>query len=436
MIRLRPPRRSWKRRLPVLLPLVLLGCLGLTVLLYRVPYVHERLGWRLTVARAEIKYALSPPEESVFTPDLDTIAQASSSTPSATPSATASATPQPGPTSTPTATATYTPTPTPVPDSVQLRGVVHEYQKYNNCGPASLSMALSYWGWEGDQRDTAAYLKPNPEDKNVMPYEMVDYVQTHTSLKALVRAGGDLEMVKRLVAGGFPPILEMGYEPPEKSWMGHYELTTGYDDQRERLTVQDTYIMPDFPYPYEEALQYWRHFNYTYIVLYPPEREAEVLALLGPHADTEYNFRHAAERASEEIFTSTGRKAYFAWFNRGTSLMRLQDYAGAAQAYDQAFQVYATLDPEIRPWRMLWYQTGPYFAYYYTGRYQDVINLATNILTNMDKPIHEESFYWRALAKEALGDTAGAIEDLRASLEVHPGFAPSLAQLERLGAAP
>jgi hypothetical protein len=54
----------------------------------------------------------------------------------------------------------------------------------------------------------------------------------------------------------------------------------------------------------------------------------------------------------------------------------------------------------------------------------------------MSEPILEESYYWRALARLALGDTDRAVSDLRASLEQHPGFAPSTAQLQSMGLAP
>ena len=84
----------------------------------------------------------------------------------------------------------------------------------------------------------------------------------------------------------------------------------------------------------------------------------------------------------------------------------------------------------------MWYQSGPYWAYYYTGRYWDLLNLTTQTLYVMSEPVLEETYYWRGLAKEALGDGTGAIEDLRASLEVHPGFEPALGQLNRLGVAP
>jgi len=40
------------------------------------------------------------------------------------------------------------------------------------------------------------------------------------------------------------------------------------------------------------------------------------------------------------------------------------------------------------------------------------------------------------MARAAIGDTAGAIEDFKTSLEWHPGFEPSLYQLKLLGVEP
>lgn len=85
---------------------------------------------------------------------------------------------------------------------------------------------------------------------------------------------------------------------------------------------------------------------------------------------------------------------------------------------------------------MMWYQTGPYWAYYYTGRYQDVVNLSTTTLDAMSEPVLEESYYWRALAREALGDTKGAVRDLQSSLKFHPDFVPAATILEELGVTP
>ena len=428
------PRRRW----------VALGCLtaiallGLLAAVYNLPFVQDRVGWRVSELRARIKYALFPPEQAVFTPDPTLQAMVQTTLAALTPTATL--TPTAGPTLPPTVTPTPTIEPTPIPSSVQLSGVRHEYQKWNNCGPANLSMALSFWGWQGDQRDTAAYLKPNPRDKNVMPYEMAGFVQDETDLRIVVRVGGDLDMLRRFLAAGFPVIVEKGFEGEGfDGWMGHYEVITGYDDVRQRVTAQDSYIMPDLPVSYADLLTYWQAFNHTYLVIYPADRQAEVMRLLGSQAEEAANSQAAAEKASDEIFASTGRAQFFAWFNRGSSLVRLQDYAGAAQAFDEAYAIDAQLavsDPEHRPWRMLWYQTGPYFAYFFTGRYGDVISLATQTLVNASEPTLEESWYWRARARAAIGDSAGAVDDLRTSLQYHEGFTPSLELLQALGAAP
>ena len=356
--------------------LAVLGICLAGVLLYNLPPIHDRLAWRVENLQAKIKYAINPPQEVVFVPqeqqsELDAIVQATLQAllPSPTPSLPPTSTPTPtlpGPTATPQPSPTPTLTPTPLPEKVILTGIKHEYQQMNNCGPATLAMGLSFWGWKGDQTDTRAYLRPNfrqYDDKNVMPAEMVNFVESQTDLKALVRVGGDLEMLKRLIAGGFPVIIEKGFQPPKEDWMGHFELVNGYDDNRERFITQDSYIMADFPLPYKDIESaWWRDFNYVYLVIYPPEREAEVLSILGPQADETYNYQYAAQKALDETAVLSGRDLFFAWYDRGTNLVALGDYSEAAKAYDKAFALYAALPLADRPWRMLWYQVGPYPA--------------------------------------------------------------------------
>jgi hypothetical protein len=431
-----------RRRSPLLVILiVLLAIAAIAVLVYNIPFFNERLAWRVEAFRAEIKYALEPPEEVVFQPNSSPTAQTWTATPSSTPDlVTGTPPPQPGleePTPTQSPVPTETPVPTPLPASALLGGFNHQYQSWNNCGPANLAMALSYWGWDGNQADTAAYTKPNPRDKNVMPYEMADYVADQTELSAVVRVGGDLETLKAFIAAGFPVIVEKSFEGPRfDGWMGHYEVVNGYNDDTRLFTVQDSYDGPDITIPYDDMTSQWRAFNNTYIVIYPPDREAEVLSILGPHADPVYNSQAAADRAADGNATLTGRDQYFSLFNWGTNLVRLHDYTTAATAYDAAFANYPSLPESERPWRMLWYQTGPYFAYYYSGRYQDVIDLATTTLEAMSEPVLEESYYWRAMARLAVGETELAVDDLRTSLKHHPDFVPSLELLRQLGEQP
>jgi tetratricopeptide (TPR) repeat protein len=172
-------------------------------------------------------------------------------------------------------------------------------------------------------------------------------------------------------------------------------------------------------------------------VVYPPDYENDVLNALGSLADETNSYRVAYDYALAETTTLTDpRDRYFAYFNVGTSLVKLQDYQGAAAAYDTAFSIYPDIEEKYRPYRMLWYQTGPYYAYYYMARYQDVISLATTTLDAESEHILEESYHWRALAEEALGDRAAAVADLRNALRTHPGFEPSYQQLLEFGETP
>jgi hypothetical protein len=437
-------RRKTALILAVVIPF---SCLLLTAAYY-FPPLNDRLAWRVDELRTRLKYALNPPQEAIFIPSGGTpLAGLPDPQVAVTilPTGTPSPSPSPsGPTQTPAPTATPTITPTPLPDQVTLSGVKYEDQhgRWNYCGPANLSMALTFWGWEGDRDDVGEYVKPEDKDKNVMPYEMQDFVETQTEgMGAQVRSGGDIELIKRMLAAGFPVLVEKGYYEVDYTgklgWMGHYQFVTGYDETGDMLTVQDTYVKDgkDHPVSYDDFLEGWRSFNYLFMVIYPQDRQEQVLALLGPYADPAWANVHALEVAEAESESLTGIDQFFAWFNRGTSHASQQQYPDAAAAFDQAFSLYAALpDDGTRPYRMMWYQTWPYWAYFYSGRYQDVINLAdTTLIDTISEPVLEESFYWRALAREALGDAQGAIDDLRESVRLNPNFSPGWEQLSRLG---
>ena len=418
-------------------------------LIYQLPPVHDRLSWRLYDLRVKIYRAFNPPEEVVFIPgeqvDEVVLATRLALTPSATTTSAPPTTPSPTwtptnppPTGTPTPTSTLTPTdiptatPTIIPETMVLTGFTHEWQTFNNCGPANLSMALSFWGWTGNQHITKNYLRPDDRDKNTMPHEMVSFVESQTDFSALWRSGGDLDLLKKLVAASFPAIIEIGYFKPDEYWVGHYVTVKGYDDSARQFITQDSLLGADKTYSSELLESRWRDFNFVYVVVYPPERETELMEILGQHADPIYGYQIGAMRALHEIDTLEGVDRYYAMLNLGTNLVMLEDYQAAAEAYDNAFAYYPSIPADKRPWRMLWYQDGPYVAYYHTGRYQDVIDLANTTLPMGDGTL-EESLYWRGLAKEALGDVNGAISDFRLANTINPNSTPARQELERLG---
>ena len=424
----------WRKVRPYLAIAVVFGFLGFIAM--QIPAVEIRA----QNLYSEIYYRLNPPSENVFGPsqqgtlDASVLASLTAMAPSQTPALEQTPTPEGDP-SQPTATPEPTPTLVPVPVVFELDGMGLEYQTFNNCGPANLSMDITYWGWPTTQDVTKAGLKTHEDDRNVMLSEMRDYVIEKTNLSALIRYGGTLDIVKRLVSGGYPVLLERGHTDPEDGWMGHYSIVTAYDDAKQTVRIPDT-LLGMMNLSYDELMRDWAHFDGIYLVVYPPEREAEVLALLGPDADPAKNLQNTLDRVTARIQQVSGRELFFAWYSRGSVLVEMQNYIEAAQAYDQAFAVYAQLSPEERPWRITWYQVGAYPAYYYTGRYQDCLNLAMQTITNTSIPSLPETWYWAGRAAAALEMTDDAISHYRKALEYHPGWALPLEGLAELGVQP
>jgi tetratricopeptide (TPR) repeat protein len=449
---------------------VLAAVLMVVGLMILIPPVRTAIGYRLDDMRTRLTYLLNPPDEAVFVPVeqgmVETIIAGTMQAVQSTP------TPEPTPqiTADPDATAAPTelppPAPTALPPQVDLREkvtYVHQHERWNYCGPANLTMALNYWGWTGNRDDVAKVIKPGESDptknfidrgkadKNVMPYEMAGFVNDSTEFSMLWRYGGEIQVIKNLIANGFPVVIEKGYYERDYTgkiaWMGHYLFVTGYDEGEGVFIVQDAYLEPgeNLRVPYEEFNDGWRGFNYLFMVAYPPAEEGKVLDLLGPWADIDWANRHALDLANVEIGTESGIDLFFAWFNKGTSHVQLFEYVDAAFAYDYAFVLYdqigepneaETVETQ-RPYRIMWYQTGPYWAYYYSGRYQDVINLANvTLYETISEPTLEESLYWRALAYLALGEVGNAVADLQQTVYLNPSFTPGREKLQELGVTP
>ena len=418
-------------------------------LIYRIPFVYDRLSWRIDELKTRLSYAFNPPDEAVFIPGMET--------PYATPLITPlPATPEP----------TYElqePTPsgespmetgTPLPDFVNLDGVVYidQHERWNYCGPANLTMALKFWGWSGNRDDVARVIKPginNPDldftqqgrlDKNVMPSEMIGFVADHTDYYIVARHGGTLELLKSLIANGYPVLVEKGYYEEDYTgkvaWLGHYLFTTGYDEEAGEFIVQDAYLEPgpNMRVDYQTYLEGWRSFNYLFMVVYPPTDQEKVYTILGQYGAPNWAYEKALAIAQEEIVTLSGVDQFYAWFNKGTSLVKMGHYLDAGEAYDRAYQIYGELDADdaVRPYRITWYQTGPYWAYYYSGRYQDVINLADFTFETIDEDTLEESLYWRGLAYYALGNKALAKSDLYNAVWLNPNFQAALNMIATL----
>ena len=160
------------------------------------------------------------------------------------------------------------------------------------------------------------------------------------------------------------------------------------------------------------------------------------MSILGDDADVDYNLDRTLEKFRERAETVDRSEQYFAYYSLGELLVMKKQYVDAAAAFDQAFAVYGWLPVDDRPWRMLWYQVGPYEAYYYTGRYKDVVSITYKTIKDANTPALPETFLWSGRANIALGNTDTAIFDFKRALQWHPGWEPALAELEKLGVTP
>jgi tetratricopeptide (TPR) repeat protein len=296
-------------------------------------------------------------------------------------------------------------------NQVQLKGLNHQWQTWNNCGPATVTMNMSYFGRPETQVEAAQFLKPNRDDKNVSPEELAAYART-TGLQALVRRGGTIDQLKLLLSNNLPVLAET-WLVHDGDGLGHYRLLIGYDDASGQFNTFDSLNGPDFKVTYAQFDADWRVFNRLYIVVYPPEQAASVAAIIGADMDnTAMDERILAEARAEAAAKPDDVIAYF---NEGDALTRLGRFQEAAVAFDRARQLGLH-------WRRLWYQFTPFEAYYAAGRYQDVLDLTQATIKGAGGL--EEAYYYRGLALQATGQ-AGAAQEFQAALDYNPNFAPA-----------
>jgi tetratricopeptide (TPR) repeat protein len=345
---------------------------------------------------------------------------------------TISPTPTPWPTATPTPEPTFTPeptaTPTPLPflpaqASVVLTGMRHEWQTWNNCGPATIAMNLSYFGSTIDQAQAGAVLRLSADDKNVSPHELVAYAQNQGYISQRL-VNGSTDLARTLISNDIPVLVETWHEDEPNDGMGHYRLLVGYDDAVQTWTVYDSYdranLISAEPYgglrfSFGEMDSLWKVFNRAFVLAYPPDRAPVVDAILAAYNVTPQTmYAAAAVRAQAEL--TANPSDVFAWFNLGSSLTALGQYGEAAAAFDQARAIGL-------PWRMFWYQFEIFETYLALGRAQDVVALADQV--NAITASIEEIHYWRGRALAMLGDSAGAAYAIQQALALNPSFAPA-----------
>ena len=342
----------------------------------------------------------------------------------------------PTPTPLPPPSPSPTPSPTPLPGVIRLEGLEVTPQKYNNCGPANLSIVLNYYGHQVNQLEIGEALKPNYEDRNVSPDELAAYVTSETELQSDILYGLNLTVLKQLLAAGFPVIVEKGLLlEASHGWMGHYLTLYGYDDKEEVLYGLDTFLGPwdstGRSFDFASLDELWAQFNRATIVVYPQERATELALVLGPDMLDEKTMWMAAADSARLAIEQDPSDA-FAWLDLGASLYHLAVVESDSALFEQSAAAFDQAREIGLPWRTLWYQFEPYLAYIGAGRFDEVLALTDAVLTTSGGRNIEETYLYRGHALLASGDSESAGKAYERALRLNPGLDQAREALQAL----
>lgn len=399
--------------------LSLTGIFLLGFLLYQIPAIKSRVDWRAFRVTTYINGVIHP-MGAVPTAIIEPTSQTTATIPPAL------FTPLPA-TETPQAAPTAAPTSEPLPANVSLPAPAFEDEKKfpNNCGPATLTMALRFYGWQGDQFTISKIIKPNPDDRNVNPDELIWWVRNNPGglgLKAESRVNGNITLLKQLLSAGFPVMIEetfifdSAYWPNDDLWAAHYVLITGYEDAKSEFTIQDAFHGPNLTVSYDKLEKDWEPFNHLYLIVYLPDQETQLQNILGENWDADINRQNALK--DTQAATVSNPNDAFAWYNYGSNLVYFEKYQDAVVAYDKARQIGL-------PQRMMRYSFGPFLADFYTNRIDDLLVITQDTLDKAysnGKKWSEEAWLWKGWGLYRQGKVTQAMDAWNMAITLHPNY--------------
>jgi len=309
-------------------------------------------------------------------------------------------------------------------DYALVENMQQVYQTFNNCGPATLSMILSFYGKNVSQKELGDVMRPyqNPQgyndDKTIFTSEFVDWAKKY-DLEAVGRVNGDIDLLKKFTANGIPVVVKTWLHPGED--IGHFRLVTGFDENKKAIIQSDSYEGPNRKFPYYDFLSMWQPFNYAYIIVYTPDLEDKVNAILGENQDETFVWQSALQRAEKEY--NLDPQNPYPQFNLSTSYYHLGNYQQSVDAYERV--------ENLLPRRMLWYQIEPILAYQKLGNDDRVFQIIDNILENGNKAF-SELYQIKGEIYRSQGNLDKARQQFETALDYNKHYTPVRKALENL----
>ena len=279
-----------------------------------------------------------------------------------------------------------TPTPIPIPLSVPkaktLPNDYHIFQSYNNCGPAALSMALSYYGIKKTQAELGEQLRPyqvpggDNDDKSVTLEEVAEKSKEYGFIPFL-RPNGNNETIKKFIASDIPVITRTWLK--ETDDIGHYRIIKGYDDTTGEFIQDDSLQGKNLRYTYDEFDKIWDKFNYEYLVMVPKEKQKLAEQILGEDLNETTAWLKAVNLSKEKLAANPNDTT--AGFNLSVAYYKLGDYENSVAEFEK-------IETKL-PFRTLWYQIEPILAYNELENYDRVIEISDKVLNYHNRAFSE-----------------------------------------------
>lgn len=268
------------------------------------------------------------------------------------------------------------------PVSKTLVNNYHIFETFNNCGPASLSMALSYYGVQKTQAELGQELRPhqNPnginDDKSVTLEELANKSSEY-NLIPYHRPNGSIDMLKLLITYDLPIITRTWTKIDED--IGHYRVIKGFDDNTKQVIQDDSLQGKNLKFTYSEFDKLWQKFNYEFLVLVPKQKQEIVEQILGENKDEKASWAKAVKNSKKLL--EENQDNIYARFNLSVAFFNTGEYQKSVDEYEKVEDKLA--------FRTLWYQLEPVKSYFQLGNYQRVFQITDKIFSNQNKGYSE-----------------------------------------------
>lgn len=258
----------------------------------------------------------------------------------------------------------------------------HVFQRFNNCGPAALSMALRFYDINVSQEVLGQALRPyqNPQgdndDKSTTLEEMAEKSKEY-GFTPFHRPNGNANLIKYFIAYDMPVIARTWTKPNED--IGHYRVVKGYDNATGEFIQDDSLQGKNLRYTYDEFDVLWKKFSYEYLVLVPKEKLEAAQAILGEDFDYKKSWTKAVQNARTEL--TKNPNDIDTRFNLSVALHNIGDHKAAVAEFEKV--------ENSLPFRTLWYQIEPIESYFELGNYNRVFEISERILNYHNRAYSE-----------------------------------------------